>query len=396
MPLGMYLVMNMVTMFKNVFDISANPGGAHAIPRNNIDDQYEAGYSLAEAKDRGHKLSWGEGWPTYWSTVAQSHFNDDLRSIYTVGDTRYTSPRQLDYELDSYGTGKGDADEQAIQRFIFKLYDSKTDTYDKFALGEMALWNIVITNKPVTFSEFIQCLYDDGFDKHDLGILLDQYNVIDGNINAINFQYFDKLPTFTWSTNTGSKNLKFDQFDLYFETASGNLIQKVSSISASGNSASYTPTSAIWNEIYNAPGSIYNVYFVARQTYSYVSGNYYSEANTFSKPTLFSSGKVQVKPNEWGFQARYYFADEINNINSAEEDAENIRFSTFTKEGLTINTERLRCGYIENSYINLSPRREGAGYAYLEMSFNKPVYSVLYSIGYWSASEKLNGTATLF
>lgn len=381
---------------QEVFGISANPGGTHYIPGNNIDDQFNSGYSLAIAKERGQKLSWGEGWPTYWSTVAQSHFDNDLKSIYTIGDTKYTSTNGFDYELDSYGTGYGDADEQAIQRFLYKLYDSKTDNYDKFDLGEMSLWNIIITNKPVTFSEFIQNLYDGGYNKHDLGILLDQYNIINGKINATNYQYFDKLPTFSWSAESGSNNLKFDKFDLYFETPSGSLIQKVSNISASGNSAFYTPSNIIWNNIYNAYGSTFNVYFVARQTYSYVSGNYYSEIRTFYKPSIFSSGKVQVKPNEWGLEGRYYFSNEINDIDSLENDAGNVRFSSLSKNGLTITTERLRCGYIENSYINLSPRRANAGYAYLEMDFNKPIYSILYSLGFWSSSENLDGTASLF
>ena len=44
----------------------------------------------------------------------------------------------------------------------------------------------------------------------------------------------------------------------------------------------------------------------------------------------------------------------------------------------------------------MSSRRENAGYAYLKMEFNKPVYSLLYSIGLWSNSESLDGTATLF
>lgn len=381
---------------QDVFGISANPGGTHYIPGNNIDEQYNSGYSLRDAKDRGQKLSWGEGWPTYWSTVAQSHFNDDLKSIYTVGDTKYTSTNGLDYELDSHAAGNGDADEQAIQRFLFKLYDSKTDSYDKFALGEFNLWNIVITNKPVTFSEFIQDLYDDGYNKNNIGLLLNRYNIIEGNISATDYRYFDKLPTFTWSTKTGSKNLKFDQFDLYFETPSGVIIQKISNISASSDSVRYTPSSTIWNKIYNAYGSTFNVYFVARQTYSYTSGNYYSEINTFSKPNLFSSGKVQVKPSEWGFEGRYYFFNEIYDIDSLGDDINNIRFSTFTDNGLTITTERLRCGYIENSYVNLSPRRLGAGYAYLKMNFNKPVYSLLYSVGLWSSNENLDGTATLF
>lgn len=233
---------------QKVFGISANPGGTHYIPGNNIDDQFDAGYALSEAKDRGQKLSWGEGWPTYWSTIAQSHFNDDLKSIYTVGDTKYTSTNGFNYELDYYGSGRGDADEQAIQRFLFKLYDSKTDDYDKFALGETTLWSVVVENKPVTFSEFMQNLYDAGYDKNDLGILLNQYNVIVGRIVGKNYQYFDTLPTFTWSTGSGSSNLRFDQFDFYFTNSSGAVIQKIENISASSNYLSYTPTSAIWQK----------------------------------------------------------------------------------------------------------------------------------------------------
>lgn len=71
-------------------------------------------------------------------------------------------------------------------------------------------------------------------------------------------------------------------------------------------------------KIYNAVGTTFNAYFVARQTLSYVSGNYYSEITTFNKPTKFSSSKIQIKPNEWGFEGRYYFTNEIENINSIE------------------------------------------------------------------------------
>lgn len=76
---------------QNVFNLCNNPGGRHSIPSNNIDDQYTNNggiYSLEQSKDRGHRLSWAEGWPTFWSTVAQSHFSTDLKTINTVGDTR--------------------------------------------------------------------------------------------------------------------------------------------------------------------------------------------------------------------------------------------------------------------------------------------------------------------
>lgn len=283
---------------QEVFGITANPGGLHFIPGNNIDDQLFGGYSLPEAKERGQKLSWGEGWPTYWSTVAQSHFSDDLKSIYTVGDTKYTATNSLNYELDFYGDGNGDADEQAIQRFLYKIYDSKTDDFDRFALGETTLWNIVIQYKPVTFSEFIQDLYEEGYDKFDLARLLDQYHVIAGKITVENSASTGGKPTFTWSTESGSRNLKFDQFDLYFTTPDDLIIQKVLNISASGDTVSYTPSTIVWDKIKKSPGNKFNAYFVARQTLSYVSGNYYSELSSFSKPSNIFIGAIQLESSK--------------------------------------------------------------------------------------------------
>ena len=58
--------------------------------------------------------------------------------------------------------------------------------------------------------------------------------------------------------------------------------------------------------------------------------------------------------------------------------------------GLTITHDRLRCGYIENSYVVLSARRENAGLAYLTMKFDQPVYSYMFGITLWSTSEGLN------
>ena len=72
------------------------------------------------------------------------------------------------------------------------------------------------------------------------------------------------------------------------------------------------------------------------------------------------------------------------------------RKTTFAAQnGLIISTERLRCGYIENKYVVLSPRRVNAGRAYFEMNFNKPVYSFMYRACMWSGAEKLDGIAII-
>lgn len=46
-------------------------------------------YTLEESKDRGIRLAWGEGWPTFWSTVAQQSFPDNVKTISTVGDLEF-------------------------------------------------------------------------------------------------------------------------------------------------------------------------------------------------------------------------------------------------------------------------------------------------------------------
>lgn len=374
---------------QSVFGLSDNPGGNHILYRNNIDDQYDDRYSLENAKDRGHKLSWGEARPTYWSTIAQHNFSEDLKTINTVGDTYY-SAEYFRYNVNSYpdnNGSKGDADEAAIQRILYKLASETIDDYDKFALGELTLWNIIIANKPHTFSDFIEDCYNNGYNKNNIGLLLGKYNVLSNNINITN-NYFDKLPTFSWSTYMGSNNLRFNKFDLYFENQFGNIIIEKKNITASSNNCQITLNSDEWITINNDSSTCYNVYYVAWQTTGRLSGGYYSEKIAINKPTSYSSSKIQIKPNEWNLESRYYFSNET------ESDFSN-RYSTLTKGDLTMSTDRLRCGYIENSYITLSPRRANAGRAYFEINFNKPVYSFLYSICLWSSAENLDGMAIL-
>lgn len=77
----------------------------------------------------------------------------------------------------------------------------------------------------------------------------------------------------------------------------------------------------------------------------------------------------------WGFDQRYYFENE------------GIKTSQYSFNDLVINTRRLRCGYIEEEYINLSPNRIDAGDAYLELLFNKPIYEVDFYATFWSDNE---------
>ncbi len=84
-----------------------------------------------------------------------------------------------------------------------------------------------------------------------------------------------------------------------------------------------------------------------------------------------------LKPTDWGFDSRYYFANE------------GIKTQQTNVDDLVINTKRLRCGLIENQFINLSPNRYGAGDSYLELSFNKKVHGMNTHLSYWSFGESI-------
>lgn len=84
-----------------------------------------------------------------------------------------------------------------------------------------------------------------------------------------------------------------------------------------------------------------------------------------------------VAPSGWGFDQRYYFLNE------------GIKKTTYKRDDFVLETERLRCGYIEEQYVNLSPNRYDAGDAYLELHSNLPIYVFVANISFWSTSEQL-------
>ncbi|HPY78494.1 MAG: hypothetical protein BWX57_00345 [Tenericutes bacterium ADurb.Bin024] len=88
--------------------------------------------------------------------------------------------------------------------------------------------------------------------------------------------------------------------------------------------------------------------------------------------TLYS-----VNPEDYDFQPQYFFSNSVKKV-----------FLT----DYNFNTNRLRTGYIEQEYINLSPRREGAGTAFLEYTFNDPVIKIEVDLSFWGPYEYIDNT----
>ena len=99
--------------------------------------------------------------------------------------------------------------------------------------------------------------------------------------------------------------------------------------------------------------------------YSNYYGEYYCPCGKVFKET-------NISPEDYGFNQAYY-------SNEVEKRIE--------VDGLSILTNRKRCGYIENEYINLSCRRENVTEAYLEYHLDCIVKRIEVNISFWSANE---------
>lgn len=106
------------------------------------------------------------------------------------------------------------------------------------------------------------------------------------------------------------------------------------------------------------------------------SNNYYStNLNAYFCPCGERFIMTELSPDMYGFDPQYYF------YNIEQE---------VVLDTLTFNTKRLRTGYIENEYINLSPFRQNAGRASLELYFSNYIRKFNMEISYWQILDKLN------
>lgn len=366
------------------FGLNTSLGGNHYLHENIIDTQIDdKGWLPYFAKDKGLKCAWGEGWATYFSIVAQKTFSEDLKRMPTVGDDKYTSHSGVEYDLDRYFEnypfdGEGDGDEVVVSRILFKLHSQNVDIFDKFSIDNQKMWDVAVKYRTTLLSDFINGLYEEGYDRFDLGVLLNQFNVVIHGLSIEN-SYLDTNPTFSWSTYMGSLHVYYDSFDLFFYDEDKKQILRIEDIRTTGQVATFTIDNNSWDTILASKGTKYYVSLSSRNTLNYISGPYYSNLFEFNKPTE-AKNEIMVQPSEWLFEPQYFY--QSNNYGHTN--------TTLNLNGLNILTNRLRCGYIENSYIVLSPMRKNAGLAYLELYFDRPVYRFSFEYSLWSNDERIN------
>lgn len=59
-----------------------------------------------------------------------------------------------------------------------------------------------------------------------------------------------------------------------------------------------------------------------------------------------------------------------------------------TQSGYSFKVNRLRCGFIHDEYLTISPRKQGFNEAYIEWNFKNPVTHLEIDIAFWSDDER--------
>jgi hypothetical protein len=129
------------------FNFEDGVGGPH-----NIGDCIA---DVHNSKSEGVRMSWSEGWPTYFGTVAQDFFNLSSLGVPRVGDVNYgdTGESNFSYSLDAQdNNGRGEDNELTVQRILWDYYDTNSDGRDNVTTSETTLFNILRGTNTETLS----------------------------------------------------------------------------------------------------------------------------------------------------------------------------------------------------------------------------------------------------
>ncbi|MCD8209802.1 MAG: hypothetical protein LUC31_03175 [Coprobacillus sp.] len=248
------------------------------------------GDSARKAKRVSTRLAFNEAWAATWSVLIQQYFDDEWKSVATVGDSCYTNSSGVDDDFDDYDTDHperyGDSEELALSKILYKLATFETDEYDKFSLGFEEFWRISYENKTKSLYDFIDAMYEQGYSKSDLGLLLGQFNVTPNKIQITNY-YLDTCPTLTWSAYMGTAYFNYNRFDIYFLDDNGNEILKKKVKSHGEVTCSYTLKEEDWQLILDSCQECFSINMVVWQTTYRDTGGYYTETFSYDLPTQY-------------------------------------------------------------------------------------------------------------
>lgn len=240
-------------------DIERNPGGSHG--DENLSNRY--------GKDRGTRLAWGEGWPTYFA-VSTLHERAASLGVPDVGDTRYQDTEDTDIDDDLEATAKkGEDNENTVMSVLWDLYDDVADTRDQLALGTASVWDTLDAGDPERFSD-TYLLFSPGGRVEAVNCIASQMNV-SPKISGAATTVTATRPTFRWRSGNGG-DFPNDRFTVKIRSGGGTLL--LSSPTVRTNA--FTPTRAQWNTVLAGADGTVRVAVVGRQADAPATGPYRS------------------------------------------------------------------------------------------------------------------------
>ncbi len=268
---------------QDMLDIDNGSSGQHS-SINNLADAYGN-------KSIGIKLAWGEGWATFFAINLQRELGASTLNIPNVGDLSYsdTEDASIDINIEScyrknYGYIRlGEANEASVAAVLLDLADGRNESYDEIYFSSQYMWNQIKNTAPTSLSDFICTINNSNLEQQSklrVGKILNNF-FISGQLSSPKLSC-TTTPNFYWTARGGSKSYPNNRFRLAFYDSSFRLILKTEYTTATNQ----TLTLAQWQTILNAKGTNFICILECYQTAYPVTGLYYSNYLTLTKPVL--------------------------------------------------------------------------------------------------------------
>ncbi len=271
------------------YNITNNPGGSHIITEDLI-----ARYG----KQKGIRMAWGEGWPTFFAILVTQYYGSSLQNIAFINDNTYDSysynssgslyPWSVNLESEYISSSNsGEGCEASVFKTLYDLYDpAGLETWDQVSFSHRTMFNAVINSNAKTFSDFINYFTNNYLSESDgrIGNILtnnhissENLRVYGGSLSSLN------APEFKWDAG-GSNSNTMNSFSLWFYDSSNNIILST----ARQTSTTLKISDDQWAKVLSASGTTFKVSVQAFQTSSPSTGGYFSSQITLTKPEIIN------------------------------------------------------------------------------------------------------------
>ncbi len=224
-------------------NLDLSPGGDHSSAVNLSEYKDENGEIYG--KDRGIRLAWSEGLATYLAISAQDALGMRRLGIPNVGDARYsdTEDISLSMSMKSSVGSLGEDNELTVTRVLYDLYDgANVREHDDMALGDEAVWSLLVTAEPHTLSDAISA-FQDGQpigQQMKIGAIASRHGVAPKLLPPVRASS-DVPATFAW-TQSGSPDFGNNRFVVRFFDSAMNVLFETKVTTGT----SFTPTPEQW------------------------------------------------------------------------------------------------------------------------------------------------------